>query len=86
MNVPSGIKNYLMYGLPFFILVIYLKGYYDMFMPQGLAVFVKWLFMAACFLVSSLWKYGPAKQSRTTSKKDLLSTFGERIPRFFTVL
>ena len=35
MNVPSGIKNYLMYGLPFFILVIYLKGYYDMFMPQG---------------------------------------------------
>ncbi|UQT39849.1 hypothetical protein M5E89_01685 [Acidaminococcus intestini] len=50
MNVPSGIKNYLMYGLPFFILVIYLKGYYDMFMPQGLAVFVKWLFMAACFL------------------------------------
>ena len=35
MNVPSGIKNYLMYGLPFFILVIYLKGITICSCPKG---------------------------------------------------
>lgn len=54
-NVPSRIKNYLMYVLPLFILTIYLKGYYDMFSKQGTTVLIKWFLAAACFLAFILY-------------------------------
>ena len=32
---PRGLKNYVAYGIPLIIMVIYLKGYYDKFAPMG---------------------------------------------------
>jgi NSS family neurotransmitter:Na+ symporter len=54
-KMPSGVKNYLMYILPLFILTIYLKGYYDMFVKQGTTVLIKWFCIAACFLLYILY-------------------------------
>jgi NSS family neurotransmitter:Na+ symporter len=49
-NLPSSLRNYLLYVLPLLIITIYLKGYYDMFSKQGTEVLAKWLFLAALFL------------------------------------
>lgn len=32
--------------LPWVVVVIYLKGYYDMFRPQGTTIFVIWMLIA----------------------------------------
>ena len=34
-NLPSSLRNYLLYVLPLLIITIYLKGYYDMFSKQA---------------------------------------------------
>lgn len=47
---PSGIKGYMSYGLPFLIIIIYLKGYYDKFQPMGTKVLVGWMIVAILFL------------------------------------
>ncbi|MCH3950169.1 MAG: sodium-dependent transporter [Acidaminococcus sp.] len=54
-KMPAGVKNYLMYILPLFILTIYLKGYYDMFVKQGTGALIKWFCIAACFLLYILY-------------------------------
>ena len=57
-----------MYVLPVFILTIYLKGYYDMFVKQGTGVLIKWLCVAACFLLY-IWYGASAAPSRSTEKR-----------------
>lgn len=47
---PAGIKGYMSYGLPFLIIIIYLKGYYDKFQPMGTKVLVGWMIVAILFL------------------------------------
>ena len=49
-NVPASLRNYLLYVLPVLILVIYLKGYYDMFVKQGSTILTIWFCLAAIFL------------------------------------
>ena len=47
---PKGLKNYVAIGIPLIIVVIYLKGYYDMFSQKGPAVLGGWMTAAIVFL------------------------------------
>ena len=67
-KMPYSVQRYLMYVLPVFILTIYLKGYYDMFVKQGTGVLIKWLCVAACFLLY-IWYGASAAPSRSTEKR-----------------
>ena len=45
--------------LPWIIVVIYLKGYYDLFRPQGTLMLTIWMAIALLFLAfvgSLIWK------------------------------
>ena len=50
-HFPKGLKNYVAYGIPLIIMVIYLKGYYDKFAAQGTAALAGWMAVAVLFLV-----------------------------------
>lgn len=43
MKLPHAIRFYMTYILPVIIIVIYLKGYYDMFAPMGTKVLIPWM-------------------------------------------
>lgn len=51
MHFPKSLKNYVGYGIPAIIIVIYLKGYYDMFCGETIIRFVCWMAVAVLFLV-----------------------------------
>ncbi len=48
---PKGLKNYAAYGIPLIIVVIYLKGYYDMFVGKGPVMLAGWMTAAVVFLL-----------------------------------
>lgn len=50
-NMPSVIRGYVSFGVPAIILVIYVKGYYDMFAKYGMVTLAFWMCVAAAFLV-----------------------------------
>jgi NSS family neurotransmitter:Na+ symporter len=50
LKFPKGIQWYMAYVLPTVIAVVYLKGYYDWFRPQGLSVLIPWMCVAVFFL------------------------------------
>lgn len=50
-HFPKSLKNYVAYGIPLIIMVIYLKGYYDKFAAQGTAALAGWMAVAVLFLV-----------------------------------
>ena len=50
IHFPRGLKGYVSYVLPLIIIVIYLKGYYDMFVGRGTAVLAGWMAAAVLFL------------------------------------
>ena len=50
VHFPRGLKGYVSYVLPLIIIVIYLKGYYDMFAGRGTAVLVGWMAAAVLFM------------------------------------
>lgn len=50
IHFPRGLKGYVSYVLPLMIVVIYLKGYYDMFAGRGTAVLAGWMAAAVLFL------------------------------------
>lgn len=50
MRFPSRIRWYMAYVIPCIIVMIYLKGYYDMFSKQGTAMLIGWYAAAAVFL------------------------------------
>ena len=47
---PKKIRAYITYAVPAIIIVIYLKGYYDMFSPMGPAALIGWMCAAVLFL------------------------------------
>ena len=49
-KLPYKLKFYMTYILPVVIVVIYLKGYYDMFSPRGLKYLVPWMCVAFALL------------------------------------
>lgn len=51
IKFPAKIKPYMAFVLPAVVIVIYLKGYYDYFSPQGTKVLAIWMCVAVLFLV-----------------------------------
>lgn len=50
LKFPSALRGYMTYVIPVVVSVIYLKGYYDMFAPQGLGYLIPWMAVALVFL------------------------------------
>lgn len=50
LKFPHFLKGYITYGLPLIIILIYLKGYWDMFSPMGTAKLTCWMAAACVFL------------------------------------
>ena len=50
MKFPKLLRGYMTYVLPLIIVVIYLKGYYDMFYSKGMNYFIPWMCVAFLFL------------------------------------
>lgn len=50
MKLSKKLRFYMTYILPLIIVVIYLKGYYDMFSPKGLKYLVPWMLVAFAML------------------------------------
>src|SRR5699024_7053083 len=51
MKFPQFIRGYMTYVLPWIVVIIYLKGYYDKFSTQGPAVFAVWMAVGIAFLL-----------------------------------
>ena len=51
LKFPQFIRGYMTYVLPWIVVIIYLKGYYDKFSPQGTAVFSVWMVIGIAFLI-----------------------------------
>ena len=51
IRFPKGLKVYVAYGIPLIIVFIYLKGYYDKFQGESLAVLAGWMAAAVLFLL-----------------------------------
>ncbi len=52
---PKWMKPYMMYILPVIDLVIYFKGYYDMFKPQGTKMVCIWMTIAVVLALLVFW-------------------------------
>ncbi len=50
IKYPKWMRLYMQYVLPIIIIVIYLKGYYDTFAPQGTAALIGWFCFASVLL------------------------------------
>lgn len=50
IKFPHWIRLYMQYILPLIVVIIYLKGYYDMFSGKSTAVFVSWMCFAVLLL------------------------------------
>ena len=68
VHFPRGLKGYVSYVLPLIIIVIYLKGYYDMFAGRGTAVLVGW--MAAAVLFMGFVLFCAAGAGKSTDKQN----------------
>ncbi len=55
LSFPAKMRYYITWGLPIIIVVIYLKGYYDLFAPKGLRYLIPWMCIAAAFLAFIFW-------------------------------
>ena len=55
MGFPEILKGYMTYILPIIVIVIYLKGYYDMFAPKGMKYLIPWMIVAFAFLGLIAW-------------------------------
>ena len=50
VQFPTKMKFYMTHILPWIIVIIYLKGYYDLFSPQGSTMLITWMVVAVVFL------------------------------------
>lgn len=46
ISFPKAIKGYMTYVLPAIVIIIYFKGYYDMFVGKSTVVFIAWMSVA----------------------------------------
>jgi NSS family neurotransmitter:Na+ symporter len=51
LKFPKKMRFYMQYILPLIIIVIYLKGYWDLFSPRGAHVLIPWMIAAVIFLL-----------------------------------
>ena len=52
---PKKLRWYMTWVLPIIVVVIYLKGYYDMFSPHGPKYLIPWMCVAFAFLAVIAW-------------------------------
>lgn len=50
MGFPEKIRGYMTFVLPLIVIIVYLKGYYDLFWSKGLQYFIPWMIVAIAFL------------------------------------
>lgn len=55
MRFPAVMRGYMTYILPVIVLLIYLKGYWDMFAGQGMGYLIPWMAAAVVFVVFIGW-------------------------------
>lgn len=55
IKLPKALRPYMSYGIPLIIIIIYLKGYYDMFINRGPVIFGCWMTIAVILLVFVLY-------------------------------
>lgn len=68
VKFPKGIRPYMMIVLPVVVSIIYLKGYYDMFKPKGMAYFVPWMAVGVAMLALVGWiAFGHSKNKKDRS-------------------
>lgn len=51
LRFPHQLRWYMTYIIPAVVVFIYLKGYYDLFAPQGLSYLIPWMCIAVIFLL-----------------------------------
>ena len=68
-HFPKGLKNYVGYGIPLIIIIIYLKGYYDKFISQGTTVLLVWMAIAILLLGFVLYCSGSKKKHPKSTPK-----------------
>lgn len=61
---PKNIKWYMTFVIPAIIVVIYLKGYYDLFAPKGLSYLIFWMAAAMCFLLFTFHFVIPGRRKK----------------------
>lgn len=64
IKFPKFIRLYMTYALPVIIIVIYLKGYYDLFSGQSRAMFIGWMIVAFLLLALIFWFTIPKKRGK----------------------
>ena len=64
ISCPRIVKNYMKWVLPLIIIIVYLKGYYDMFAPQGTIALICWMLFAVAFLGVILFFTVPKKRKQ----------------------
>lgn len=55
MRFPAAIRGYMTFVLPVIVLLIYLKGYWDMFYDKGMRYLIPWMAVAVLFLALTGW-------------------------------
>ena len=50
LKFPANVQKYMLYVIPAIVVVIYLKGYYDMFSPKGPVVLAVWMLVSLMVL------------------------------------
>lgn len=70
MKFPLFVRAYMTYGIPVLVVIIYLKGYWDMFAPKAAAennpmLLVGWMLVALAFLALTFWfAFGGRRRTR----------------------
>lgn len=65
IRYPGFIRPYVRFGVPLLIVIIYLKGYYDMFSKYGTGTLIFWMCIAAAFLVL-IFSFSMSKREKRT--------------------
>ena len=55
LKFPANIQKYMLYVIPAVVVVIYLKGYYDMFSHRGLVILTVWMIISLLVLAFVGW-------------------------------
>ena len=65
LKFPANIQKYMLYVIPAIVVVIYLKGYYDMFSPRDPVVLTMWMIVSLLVLAFVGWIiFGKKKPKR----------------------
>ena len=55
LGFPKKLRGYMTFVLPIIVVVIYFKGYYDMFYAKGLNYLIPWMIVAVAFMALLIW-------------------------------